>query len=140
VGSDIDQLKVTLADAARTAKPRLTVEAALTGQGLTASASGPGLAAGDSEGAELWWAVTEDDLVVEVKRGENAKRTLRHSGVVRSLVAKKIHSANTAPMTSGVIPLRPEWKRDHLRLVAFVQSARTKRVLSVGWAPLPATP
>jgi hypothetical protein len=138
VGSDAAQVRAALAAAARTAKPRLTVEVALSDRGLTASASGPGLAAGVSEGAELLWAVTEDNLVVDVKRGENAKRTLRHSGVVRSLVTTKIDSA-LERMTSGVVPFRSQWKRDHLRVVAFVQSSSTKRVLSVGWAKVPET-
>ncbi len=138
VGSDTAALKRALADAAGKPKPRLNVEAALTADGaLSGSVSGPGLEAGLAEGAELLWAVTEDDLVVEVKRGENANRTLRHSGVVRTLAAKKIEAAASTPV-SAIIPLPPEWKREHLRLVAFVQSAKTRRVLSVGWARVPA--
>jgi hypothetical protein len=104
VGSDWAGLRVAIAQAAQAPNPRLTVELSLTDKGLTASASGPGLAAGAREGAELLWAVTEDDLAVDVKRGENAKRTLRHSNVVRSLSAMKIDSTKAARLTSGVIP------------------------------------
>lgn len=136
VGSDAEKLRRALADAARTPKPRLTVAAANgeTG-GLSATASGPGLEAGAAAGADLLWAVTEDHLVVDVTRGENANRTLRHAGVVRHLASRKIDPA-IATM-SAAIALRPEWKREHLRLVAFVQSTKTKRVLSVGWTGLP---
>lgn len=136
VGTDTAALKRALEDAAGTPKPRLTVEAALDAKGgLSGSVSGPGLEAGKAEGADLLWAVTEDDLVVEVKRGENANRTLRHSGVVRTLVTKKIEATGATPV-SATIQLESEWKRENLRLVAFVQSAKTKRVLSVGWAKL----
>ena len=137
VGSDTGQLRNALAEAARLPKPRLTVGASLEDQNtLVASASGPGLAAGAAEGAELLWAVTEDDLSVEVTRGENAKRTLRHSGVVRTLIARQIAPATASEAMGAVIRLDSRWKRDNLRLVAFVQSTQTRRVLSVGWARL----
>ena len=66
---------------------------------MSGVASGPGLEAGAAEEADLLWALTEDDLVVDVSRGENAKRTLQHSGVVRTLVARKRQSGSAAPMT-----------------------------------------
>lgn len=135
VGSDTEKLKQALADVARAPKPRLVVDAVVTADELSAAASGPGLAAGVAEGADLLWAVTEDHLVVDVKRGENAKRTLGHSGVVRNLTSRKIAAGGA--MTAS-IRLRPDWKREHLRVVAFVQSTKTKRVLSVGWTRLPA--
>jgi hypothetical protein len=139
VGSDAGQLRRALTEAARASKPRLTVEAVLTGQaGLVGSVSGPGLAAGATEGAELLWAVTEDDLSVEVKRGENARRTLRHSGVVRTLISRRIDPTKASQVAD--IRLQSGWKREKLRLVAFVQSTKSKRVLSVGWALLSGTP
>ena len=136
VGSDTAQLKIALANAAARPKPRLVVEVALANGAITGSVSGPGLEGASEEATELLWALTEDNLVVDVKRGENANRTLHHSGVVRTLTARKYDRANTAATTTS-IPLQPEWKRDNLRLVAFVQSVKTRRVLSVGWAQLP---
>ena len=131
VGSDVAGLKLALAKAAAKPKPGLTVALRSDGSdSLSATASGPGL---DAAGAELIWAVTEDDLVVEVKRGENARRTLRHAGVVRWIRAGKIGDGATIK-----IPLRAEWKRDHLRVVAFVQSASSRQVLSVASASFPA--
>lgn len=137
VGSDKPALERGLIEAARSPKPVLTVAIALTDKGVTGSASGPGLEAGAADGAELLWAVTEDNLAVDVKRGENAKRTLRHSGVVRALVARKIEPGQA--VTSPIIPLKPDWNREHLRLIAFVQSTKTKRVLSIGWVRVPST-
>ena len=140
VGSDTAALKRALADASRKPKPRLTVEASLAADGtLTGSASGPGLEAGAAEGAELLWAVTEDDLAVDVARGENAKRTLRHSGVVRTLIASKIARGSPSPLTVST-RVSADAKRANLRLIAFVQSTKTRRVLSVGWTRLLASP
>ena len=134
IGSDTAALERVLNDAARSPKPRLTVEASLSGDGkLSGSVSGRGLEAGAAERADLFWAVTEDDLAVDVSRGENAKRTLHHSGVVRTLTGGKIERAGVSPVNiSARVP--SEWKRANLRIVAFVQSARTRRVLSIGWA------
>lgn len=137
VGSDTATLKRALAEAARAPKPALMIAAAPGDKGLIVSASGSGIAAGGAEGAELLWAMTEDHLVVDVKRGENARRTLRHSGVVRTLVTRKIDPAKADANTGAVIPLPAEWKRDNLRLVAFVQSPKTKRVISVAWSRIP---
>lgn len=129
VGSDERRIRSLLAAAARTPKPRLIVEATRKPDGsVSASASGPGLDAVSAHDGQLWWAITEDNLVVEVKRGENASRTLRHSGVVRRLLTNKDAGI--------VVPGQAEWQRDNLRVVAFVQSNKTRRVLSVGFAPL----
>ena len=134
IGSDTAALERVLKDAARRPKPQLTVEASLSADGnLSGSVSGTGLATGAAERAELFWAVTEDNLAVDVSRGENAKRTLRHSGVVRALTGGKIERAGALPVKIGThVP--SAWKRANLRLVAFIQSAKTRRVLSVGWA------
>jgi hypothetical protein len=131
VGTDIAGLKTALAKAAAQPKPQLTVELReSTAQRIVAVASGPGLTAA-AGGSELLWAVTEDDLVVDVKRGENARRTLRHSGVVRRLITQKIRETGSATSPPIEIPLRPEWRRDRLRVLAFVQSASSRQVLSV---------
>jgi hypothetical protein len=138
VGSDADQFRKALSDAVRTPKPELIVEATFDEKGaVVASASGPGLQAGFAESAELLWAITEDDLIVDVTRGENAKRRLEHSGVVRTLIARKIDSRQM-PSATAVIRLEPDWKRASLRVVAFVQSTKSGRVLSAGWSKLPA--
>ena len=129
VGTDIAGLKAALAKAAGTPKRQLVVDLRTSGSnGLVATASGPGLVAGH----ELVLAVTEDDLQVEVKRGENARRTLRHAGVVRWFSSRKISDGSAATPAPIDIPLRAEWKRDRLRVVAFVQSVRTREVISVG--------
>ena len=132
VGSDERDIRRLLINAAKTPKLPLTVEAWIKDGALSMTASGPGLANADKD-TELWWAVTEDDLVVKVMRGENASRTLRHSGVVRLLRSTKLDKAIARP----AVVLPGPWERpDKLRVVAFVQSSKTRRVLSVGFAPV----
>ena len=126
VGSDTAALKRALAEAARKPKPRLDRRGhPHRRRHVVRLRIRPGLEAGAAEGAELLWAVTEDDLAVDVARGENAKRTLRHSGVVRTLVANKIARGRPSPLTVTT-RLPADAKRANLRLVAFVQSTKTQ--------------
>ena len=142
VGSDEGELRRVLAKAAREPKPLLQVEVTGAGPETAIAIHGPGLATRMGEATELMLAVTEDDLVVDVKRGENAKRTLRHSGVVRLLRSLGDPRSNPPPrgavdagmaVVNTTLSIKPEWKRDKLRVVAFVQAKQTRRVLSVGW-------
>jgi hypothetical protein len=131
IGSDKRAIEKAFIEAAKTPKPALHVEMAINDGALNMSASGPGLTA--EKDTELWFAIAEDHLVIDVKRGENANKTLKHSGVVRIL-----RSAGGAEVTSGKlsVKLAPEWKRENLRVVAFVQSKKNRRVVSVGFAAL----
>lgn len=142
VGSDEAELKRVLAKASREPKPLLQVELTGGGPETDVAIHGPGLAARVGESTDLMIAVTEDDLVVDVKRGENASRTLRHSGVVRLL--RSLGDPRSGPPPRGAVDaglsvvnttlkIKPEWNRDKLRIVAFVQATKTRRVLSVGW-------
>ena len=127
VGSDKRAIEKALGEAAKKPKPALHVEADYGDAVVNASASGPGLMS--EKDAELWFALTEDRLVVDVKRGENANKTMKHSGVVRVL-----QSAGDVDVTSKRVSfkLSNDWKRENLRVVAFVQSKKTRRIISVG--------
>jgi hypothetical protein len=130
VGSDRNAIEHALRRAANTPKPALAVHIVAGDGVLTATASGPGLSV--EKDAELLFAVAEDHLVVDVKRGENANKTLRHSGVVRLLQRAKIVAASE----TATLKLDEKWQRANLRVVAFVQSTKDRRVLSVGSAML----
>jgi len=129
IGSDQKKIESGLIAAAKTPKPALTVDVTSDGSVINASASGPGLTA--EKDAELMFALTEDHLAVDVKRGENANRTLKHSGVVRIL-----QSAGSVDATSKRVSfkLSPDWKRENLRVVSFVQSKKNRRIVSVASA------
>ena len=128
IGSDRSAIEKNLREAAKTPKAELRVQIQVTAPTqVTASASGAALQA--EKGAELFFAMTEDHLSVNVTRGENAKKTLRHSAVVRVL-----QSAGNVDVSSKKVnfTLSPDWKRENLRVVAFVQSKKDRRVLGVG--------
>jgi len=128
VGSERKLIERAMSDAAKAPKPPLHVEITNGNGVLNVAASGAG--ANEKDG-ELWFALTEDHLVVDVKRGENANRTLKHSGVVRILQSAGNTDVSSKKMT---FKLSPDWHRDNLRVVAFVQSRKDRRILSIGVA------
>jgi hypothetical protein len=86
-----------------------------------------------SKDAELFVAITEDDLQTSVLRGENAGRKLSHTAVARVL---KSLGQPGEEMRTASIELESGWRRDHLRVVAFVQEQSTRRVMAVGTAEI----
>lgn len=86
------------------------------------------------EPVQLLVAVTEDDLVSHPTRGENARRTLQHSAVVRSaqFVDQVAAGKTTAPLA-----IAKDWNRDQLHVVAIVQSARSRKILGAAITTLP---
>jgi hypothetical protein len=80
--------------------------------------------------AEVVLAVTENNLTSSVTRGENAGRKLRHTAVTRELrvlgqfaPTQKVFEADTT------IKLATGWKRNDLRIVAFIQERTHRRIL-----------
>lgn len=73
-----------------------------------------GMQAGDT----LRLVVTEDALSSKIQRGENAGRTLEHDHVVRKFLK------NHEDKGSISLPLDPNWQRDQLALIGFVESAQ----------------
>jgi len=64
---------------------------------------------------------------------------LHHAALVRSLqdVGAIKRSADQRFTGETVIRLNPEWKRQNVRFVAFVQDKKTLRILGAASAPLP---
>jgi len=81
------------------------------------------------DAVDLIIAATEDGLRTEVKRGENQGRTLTHAAVVHKM---QTVGAVTVPEYSGraTIDIASQWQRARVRLVAFVQERRSRRVLA----------
>jgi hypothetical protein len=80
--------------------------------------------------SNVYLAVTENGLTTFVPRGENSGRTLRHSSVVRSfgIIGRiKPQGANGGQLVS-TLRLPPEWKRENLHAVVFVQERDTFRI------------
>jgi hypothetical protein len=88
---------------------------------------------GERRDAELVLALTESGLSSQVKRGENAGRTLRHAAVARAL---QVVGPAKATATAR-LELQPRWNRHALQVVAFVQERASRRVVGVAAVPVP---
>ena len=80
---------------------------------------------------DVFLAIVEDDLMVDVPKGENAGRNLEHVSVVRLL--ERIGDI-TRPRGEGgsfdhVVELEADWDVSALRAVAFAQDRRTRRIV-----------
>jgi hypothetical protein len=93
----------------------------------------PPVARGDR--ADILVAVTEDALRSDVKSGENRGRTLRHQAVVRQLttIGEATGPTASAETTIGV---QPDWQRERLNIVAFVQQRRDRGIVAAASVPL----
>jgi hypothetical protein len=80
--------------------------------------------------SNLYLAVTENNLVSFVQRGENSGRTLRHSAVVRNfgVIGRVDPRGSNAGQVVSTLRLPREWKRDNLRAVVFVQERESFRI------------
>jgi hypothetical protein len=140
VGGDELAARESIARASRSLKARieLRVLAAADSTGRLPLAIKikelPDIAEGDP--VDLWVAVTESALASKVTRGENAGRRLAHTAVVRELrPAGKVDTTNGFS-TEVVLSLAPEWKRENLSAVVFLQQQDSRRVLGAARLPL----
>jgi len=134
VGSNEPAVRAAVASAAREAKA--TVLVTRSGDRVAVAISDLAEA---TEPADVWLAITEDGLSTAVPRGENAGATLAHGPVVRSLD----RVAEIPAGTHGVVKVgevevavKPGWRRDALRAVAFVQERRSMRITGAGTTSL----
>jgi hypothetical protein len=137
VGSDEHDALAAIAKGARDPKTRLDLEQ-LSDPNAGADAAGTirlrvrfgpptDWRAGDL--AEVVLVITEDDLASNVTRGENAGDQLVHRAVVREFqVLGRLDSAGSFAAEPQVA-LAKDWKRDNLRVVAFVQDRTSRDVL-----------
>ena len=84
--------------------------------------------------------LVEDDVLTDVTRGENGGRKLVNDSIVRSSTVIATLTPTSDRAFAGVVnlPVEREWKRNRLRVVAFLQDARTlsvHAVNSVRWQP-----
>ena len=93
----------------------------------------PPIARGDR--ADILVAVTEDALRSDVKSGENRGRTLRHAAVVRQLTTVGEATGPTASAET-TIAVQPDWQRERLNIVAFVQQRRDRGIVAAASVPL----
>ncbi|HEY7339208.1 MAG TPA: DUF1223 domain-containing protein [Bryobacteraceae bacterium] len=88
--------------------------------------------------ADILLAITESGVDSVVLGGENNGHRLHHSDVVRSLhsLGKLDTKKDGAYTAEARLNLRPDWKRENLKLVLFVQDRTTRRILGAAAARL----
>ena len=88
--------------------------------------------------AEILLAITESGIQSFISGGENNGRRLRHSAIVRSLTSLgKLDSKKDGAYTAEArLNLHPQWNRQNLKLVLFVQDRSSRRILGSAAAHL----
>src|SRR5260370_1458168 len=81
--------------------------------------------------AEVWLAITETALHSSVTSGENTGHDLHHAPVARWFHKAGAIDPNAAPSFVGESDLKLDsaWKRNNLRVVAFMQEKRSRHIL-----------
>ncbi len=134
LGSRIREAMAAIEEASRGPKASIVIVPATSGQNRTSqfTVSVEKVAsATDKDTAEVWLALTEKGLYSAVNRGENAGKEIHHAAIVR--VMRKIGAVggkSPLPFTCNTsLKLKPAWKLENLRVVAFVQEKKSRRIL-----------
>jgi hypothetical protein len=93
----------------------------------------------ETRSALLLLAVTERGLASNVLRGENEGRNLSHAPVLRSLTTIRMPKTNPSAVTEikAKVTLDPNWKRENLRFVIFLQEPKTLHILGAAASSSP---
>ena len=130
-GSDEPYIEAAMREAAKLPKGTVRVLTAVNETGVGLRAQVRGLPGGGP--AAVFAAIVEDGLETAIPGGENEGATLLHDGVLRLLepLGETADGARTHEATAA-LELEPEWKRENLRVVVFVQDGATRRVTAAG--------
>nr|WKN35319.1 DUF1223 domain-containing protein [Tunicatimonas sp. TK19036] len=89
---------------------------------------------GSGKNRLLQIAVTEDSLATSVSRGENAGRTLQHTGVVRCFRTQPLQDSTNGRLQLAIAPdIIPE----NAQIIVYVQDASTLQIIGAQAHGLP---
>lgn len=132
VGSNRSAAVKAIREASSEPKARLDLANAVIGpESVSFEIAGSGFT---TRGAHpnVFVALTENDLQTNVPRGENAGKTLHHTGVVRALVETPVDWVAEGSFQQIVtMPLSTDWRVRRLQLVAFAQDAGSRKIAAV---------
>ena len=134
VGSDERIAKDAIRKAASQQHVRLNVIASVRGDSMRLAVEAPAAPA-DLEKTDIVVALVEDSLTSSVRRGENSGRTLAHSAVVRRHQVMGALQRESF-VGEGEWRLNPAWQRAQMRVVAFLQGQKSRRVYGAASAGL----
>lgn len=128
VGSNLDEANIAVSEAAK--MPKAKIELAMAEDKLKINIS----AIPAHENASVFLAVAEDNLSTKIGGGENGGSTLQHTSVVRQLIpVGRILSTDKNFQTETALQIQPEWKRENLKFVIFVQENQSRRILGANF-------
>jgi len=85
----------------------------------------------------LFAAIAEDGLSSRVERGENSGKMLEHVSVVRELKTLGALAGDKSDLESSFdVQINPEWEKENVKVVVFVQENQAGKVIGVGSAKL----
>lgn len=126
-GSDEALAATAIRNAAARPHVQVGVRAEWRGDRLRIAVDAPAAPPGATEPIAVVIAVVEDALASRVTRGENTGRALTHMAVARRLESIGVLDRD-AFAGEGQWKLTPTWTRDNLRVIAFLQGQKTRRV------------
>ncbi len=86
----------------------------------------------EHEDATVFLAIAEDNLATNVRRGENSGKTLEHVSVVRELKSiGNLAAQEKSFETETIVQTQPDWKKENLKLVVFVQGNQKRKIYGV---------
>ncbi len=132
VGSSQSRAKSAIEEAARELKAEISLKPTIGADGRVRIAIAVKmLPAAESRESQVWLAVTENGLHSNVLHGENAGEDLHHAAVVRSLrkVGAAVPNRESAFASDQEVRLDSGWKKENLRVVAFVQDPKSRQIL-----------
>lgn len=90
----------------------------------------------EHENSTVFLAISEDGLISNVKRGENSGKTLEHVSVARELKAiGNVNAQDKAFEAETIFQIQPNWKKENLKLVVFVQGNANRKIYGVKRIP-----
>lgn len=124
VGSNLGKVQKAISEAAKSSK----TEISLSKSEEKLKVNIPALPA--PQNSTVYLAIAEDNLSSNVMRGENAGHKLEHLSVVRELkILGNINREKQSFETETVLELQPNWKKENLKLVVFIQENQSRKIL-----------
>jgi hypothetical protein len=131
VGNDRSEAIQLISDASRVAKTPIRITSTkFDADNVSLQIHMDPLTAGT---ADVYLAITENNLSNAVTRGENQGHKLSHVAVVRKLTLLGHTTAKSAFDAAPIMRLSKEWKRADLKFLVFAQNSKSRNVVAVAW-------
>jgi hypothetical protein len=86
--------------------------------------------------AQTYLLITENNLVSDIKDGDNQGKTLHHYHVVRTMIGPFSQGGHKQLSLTKTLQLDPKWKRHDLHLVIYTQDSADGTTLQAMQLPL----